>query len=200
MPDVTVFIRTDVARITLQRMEDRPGLAIDDPDITSAVPCSLSGPWSYRWLPQFQNPDVHESATFDCGGERLSVFVSGYASALQGAELISSSNHIVPQEWDRFSSHSTNRASGSRGQSHSVGEVLIDSPTGRAIIWYWYEVDGRISPSPLITKFNQVFALVRRRPAGGRVIVIETSNNTDIESARARLESVVTSVMGSSAR
>jgi aspartate kinase len=29
MADVTVFIRTDVARITLQRMEDRPGLAAE---------------------------------------------------------------------------------------------------------------------------------------------------------------------------
>jgi hypothetical protein len=41
-------------------------------------------------------------------------------------------------------------------------------------------------------------ALLRGHPAGGRVIVIETSNNTDIQHARARLAAVAASVMGSS--
>ena len=181
-------------------VEQRPASAIDELDIVAAVPCSLKGPWSNSWRPQFQNPDVHESAIFDCDGERLGVFVSSYVGALQGAELISSSNHIVPPQWDRISSLSNYSVTAKNGETYSIGEFQVNSPNQKAIIWYWYEVDGRVSRSPLITKFNQVFALVRGRPAGGRVIVIETSNNTDIQHARARLEAVATSVMRSSTR
>lgn len=181
-------------------VEHRPLSAIDDPDVMSAVPCSLTGPWSNHWRPQFQSPDVHESASFDCDGKRLGVFVSGYASALQGAELISSSNYIIPTQWDRISSLSEYPVPGSGDRSYSVGEIQIDSPTRQAIIWYWYEVDGRISQSPFITKLNQVLALLRGHSSGGRVVVIETSNNTDIQHARSRLEAVATSIMMSSTR
>lgn len=179
-------------------VEHRPISAIEDFDIVSAVPCSLEGPWNNQWQPQFQNPDVHESAAFDCDGKRLGVFVAAYASALQGAELISSSNTIVPTEWDRISSISKYPVPLNGDRSFTVGEIQIDSPTRQAIIWYWYEVDGRVSPSPLMTKINQVLAILRGDPAGGRVVVIETSNNGDIEHARARLSAVATSIIGSS--
>lgn len=181
-------------------VENRPLSEINDSDFLSTVPCTLIGPWSNRWRPQFQSPDIHESTTFDCDGNQVAVFVSAYASALQGAELISSSNQIIPAQWDRISSHSEYSVPGVGDRSYSIAEIQIDSEIQQSIIWYWYEVDGRLSASPFFTKVNQVLALLRGHPSGGRVVVIETSNTTDIQHARARLEAVAASVMRPSAR
>lgn len=126
----------------------------------------------------------------------MSVFVAAYASALQGKELISSSHHIVPPQWDRISESSSYIIRGRSERKYSVGEIRIDDSQYKAVVWYWYEVDDRLAASPVMTKAYQFLALMRGRPAGGRVVVIETLADIDIQRTRVRLESVAKAMMG----
>ncbi len=196
---VLVIVLVGVARLA-DAVENRPVSVPEDTDIASVIPCSVAGPWRHRWQPSFDSPDHTQSATFDCAGEHIGIFVSVYASALQGAELISSSNYIIPPQWNQVSTLATYSVPDGDRDSYSVGEYKIDSPGSSVIVWYWYEVDGRISHSPLVTKFNQILALVRGRPAGGRVIVIETTNTGDTQLARGRLKKAASEIIGAGAR
>jgi exosortase A len=181
-------------------IENKPVAAVGALDLVSLMPCVPEGPWQRRWQPQFVDPDLQESTTFKCDGESVSVFVAAYASALQGAELISSSNHIVPPQWDRVTTRSNYTVQDREQQGRTIGEIQIDTASYKAIVWYWYEVNNHLTSSQMLTKANQVLALLRGRPAGGRVVVLERRVDSDIDRAREHLQSIVPHVMGTDAR
>lgn len=164
-------------------------------DLESMISCEKSGLWNQSWRPSFETPGVEEALAFDCDGQPINVFVARYASVLQGAELISSSHHPVPPSWDRFSSTSEHSIIDGDGVVQEVVEVVVSGSANKAIIWYWYDIDGRISIDPLHTKILQVMALAQRRPAGGQVVVIETPIDGSQETARQNLERVAKFLM-----
>jgi EpsI family protein len=181
-------------------IENKPVAAVDALDLVSLMPCAPEGPWARRWQPQFADPDLQESATFNGDGESVSVFIAAYANASQGAELISSSNHIVPSQWDRVTAHSIYTVQDPERRPHTIREIQIDTPSYKAIVWYWYEVDSHLTSSPTRTKINQVLALLLGRPAGGRVVVLESRVDKDFQRSRERLQSIFPHVMGTDAR
>jgi EpsI family protein len=169
---------------------------VADLDLKRAVPCTFAGPWQKDWQPRFQNADLEQAMTFTCSGASVSVYVAAYASALQGKELISSAHQVVPPDWDRSSDSSSYAIRSQGGRDRSVDETRVDAEAYKAVIWYWYEVDGNVAAGSLMAKTYQVMALMRGQPAGGRVVVIETPAGTDIRRARERLESVAKAMMG----
>lgn len=176
-------------------VEDAADGGVVNVDLESVISCEKSGPWNQGWRPSFESPGVEEALAFDCDGRPVNVFVAKYASVLQGTELISSSHHPVPPGWDRFSSTSEHSISDADGVVQKVVEVVVSGSTNKAIIWYWYDIDGRVSIYPVHTKVLQVMALVQRRPAGGQVVVIETPIDGSQENARQSLERVAKFLM-----
>lgn len=164
-------------------------------DLETVVPCNTSGEWSNHWRPSFQTADIEQALAFDCSGFVVNIFVAGYASALQGKELISSAHHPVPRPWDRYSVTALREVNAAEGQLEEVVEFLVDDGTYAAAIWYWYDIDEHIATNPFHAKFLQVLALAKERPSGGRIIVIETQLNGDPSSARQRLGLVANSLM-----
>ncbi len=164
-------------------------------DLESMISCEKSGPWNQSWRPSFETPGVEEALAFDCDGQPINVFVARYASVLQGTEIISSSHYPVPPGWDRFSSTSEHSISDADGVVQKIVEVVVSGSSNKAIIWYWYDIDGRVSIDPVHTKVLQVMALVQRRPAGGQVVVIETPIDGSQEIARQSLERVANFLM-----
>jgi len=164
-------------------------------DLESMISCEKTGPWSNSWRPSFKTPDVEEALAFNCDGQPINVFVAKYASVLQGRELISSSHHPVPPSWDRFSSTAEHSISDAEEIIQVVVEVIVSGSENEAIIWYWYDIDGRISIDPLHTKVLQVMALSQGRPAGGQVVVIEAPIEESRDVARQRLEHVAKFLM-----
>jgi EpsI family protein len=74
-------------------------------------------------------------------------------------------------------------------------EIEVNGANYEGLIWYWYEVDGNVATTSLATKAYQVLALLLGRPAGGRVIVIESRVEGDIQSTRDRLERVAVAIL-----
>lgn len=168
-------------------------------DLGTVIACKPSGPWSSGWYPSFEMPEEEVNVALDCDGQLVNVFVARYANTLQGSELISSAHHPVPESWDRFSSTGEYSISDATGAIQDVVEVVVSRPTNEVIIWYWYDIDSRISIDPLHTKALQVVALVQRRPAGGQVVVIEAPVELSREIARQGLEYVAKSLIAKSA-
>jgi exosortase A len=151
--------------------------------------CRETGAWKNRWWPTFEGPAVEHAVSFDCGGHAVNVYVAGYESALQGRELISSSHYVVPPGWDRFSRHSKRVTNGDDALPQDIAEVVNTRPGFESIVWYWYDIDGKTTSSPMKTKILQVLTMLQGRPAGGRVVVLETATGPDEVEARDRLAS-----------
>ena len=181
-------------------IENRAIEFVDDFDIDSVVPCSSAGPWNNDWHPQFSNADIKRSATFTCDGVPVGVFVAAYASALQGRELISSTHRIVPKKWDRNSQRSSSTVRTRDGRERSIAEIRFNDRASNVVVWYWYEVDQDIAAGPLMAKMYQVLALMRGRPAGGRVVVIETPADSGTKSTQERLQTVAAAIIGTASR
>ncbi len=75
-------------------------------------------------------------------------------------------------------------------------EIRFNDANDNVVVWYWYEVDDHVAAGPLMAKVYQVLALMRGRPAGGRVVVIETPADTGIQRTHDRLQTVATAIMG----
>ena len=133
-----------------------------------------------------------------CYGGPVSVFAAAYAGTRQGSELVSSSNAPFPEDWDRVSEIARVPMDESGGQS--VNEIRIDARDYRALAWYWYEVDGQVSATGTGTKLRQSLALLQGRPAGGRIVVLETPVDTDYDAARNRLSRVAEAMRGTNGR
>jgi EpsI family protein len=160
---------------------------IDAESLRPVLDCREAGAWKNRWRPTFAEPAAEHAVSFDCGGYTVDVYVAGYESALQGRELISSAHHVVPPGWDRFSKHGRQVIDGKDGVSRDIAEVVNTRAGYESIVWYWYDIDGKTTSSPTKTKILQVLAMLQGRPAGGRVVVLETTPAPDEDAARDRL-------------
>ena len=175
-----------IAPVSANRIEKSAVMLVEELILDDPAPCELVGNWSPRWSPEFANPDWQRGVDLTCGNSTVSVFVAAYGSAVQGADLASSTNRPLPNGLSRYADRMI--------AGNGVVETVIDSPGYQAMVWHWYEVDGRTSRSRLHTKWLQVLALVRGRPAGGRIIVLETETGGEPAAARDRLAVAAASV------
>ncbi len=175
---------------TVSFVEHASAQTVGDPQIEYLHGCTDPSPWMNRWFPRMQDPDLERAVTLTCSAEPVSIYAAGYVSALQGKEIISGSNRLIPEAWDRYSESSSVSFPDSDGRSRRVSEIYIDAPGYRGLVWYWYDIDGRWVTGEFAAKALQVFALARRHPAGGRVFLLETPVKNDQSTARRRLEGV----------
>jgi len=195
---VSLAVLVMAPRVVAGIEEAAAGRVIES-DAVPNIACDPVGPWASRWQPDFAQPDVEHALAFDCAGHTVNVYVAAYVSALQGRELISSTHHPVPPRWSRYSSSRIRTATVKGGPDSDVTEVVVSGGGYDSIVWYWYDVDGYTTTTPLQAKVRQILALAQKRPAGGRVTVIETSVSGDEAGARARLEHVAADLLGEAA-
>lgn len=153
--------------------------------------CESLGPWRSPWRPRFENPAVEWSTAFDCEGQVINVYIAAYASALQGAELVTSMHYVVPPSWDRFIEAREQVSAG----RFDVAEIILSRSRYDSIVWQWYAVGDVSTTSALKTKVQQILALLRREPAGGGVYVLEAPISANAETARLHLQRVSAALM-----
>jgi len=193
---IAAFVLVVVPRFAVS-VERNASKAVYDLDFEAIVPCSVVGEWQSIWKPQFFFADTERAVALSCSGLEVNLFAAGYSSALQGSELVNSMHVIVPPEWDRFVTRSGRELSDRNGQSRSILEIQLAAPDSNFLIWFWYQVDNTVTANTFITKVNQIRALLARRPAGGRAVVLETRITADVEQARKRIAPIATAIMGS---
>jgi len=156
--------------------------------------CTGPSGWEPSWRPSFQRPDYSGSATYRCNGASVHAFVAGYSTNLQGRELISDSNVLVPRAWSRYLTGHHHRLTGSNPSK--VVEMRAEVPGATALVWYWYRVGERTALSPVAVKYLQALGILSGRSESA-VYLLVTPLDSDIDISRQRLLLAAKSVAGS---
>lgn len=138
-------------------------------DLVGVTGCDSEGGWRGSRPPIFAGADFKDAIRLRCGESVIQAFVASYRDSRQGSELISSANEVYPRRWDGSVSSSTVTSPA----GHGLAAVELQDDGIRWVRWYWYEIDGQLSRSPVTTKALQLLALVTGRPSGGSVVVLE---------------------------
>ena len=167
-------------------------------DLSHHIKCPADGPWRQSWQPEFVEPDAEQAMTFRCGDIFVNAYSAAYSSARQGRELVSSAHKLIPTSWDHDIAVSDRTVKLQNGKRLEITEITKINGDAELIVWYWYDVNGSISSSPLITKVSQVAALMRKRPAGGRVVLLAVETGVGEDLGREQLQDVARALISNS--
>ncbi len=150
--------------------------------------CSAPASWAPGWHPRVEAPDFHGEATYLCGGVPVHAFVAGYEKSVQGRELVSGVDQLIPKVWRRFVTTGRGRFATAAGGVVGVNEIRV-RPEGRqaVLVWYWYAVGAHTATTPLGVKFRQALRLLSSGRSGGTVYLLATDFGASRDETRGRL-------------
>jgi len=159
--------------------------------VTFAFP-AVSGLWTHRggdsyWEPHYVGASFAEVGIYESASSRVGLHVALYPDQHQGAELVSSSNSLVPPENDAWRQLSLEgRGVSLPGGSFAVDEAILTGPNRGLLVWRWYWISGRRTSSPVWAKvIESGERLLFRRPFAAGIVVF--TERDDEEAARARI-------------
>lgn len=111
------------------------------------------------WRPHLRNP-AHESVqAFASGGQALRVHIATFGRPTREAKLTSSLNRLVEPDdghWAVLERSVHDIASG--GTPLAVNAATLSGPGTRLLVWQWYWIDGRSTPSATVAALLQLRA------------------------------------------
>ncbi len=156
----TLFIIT-LTRIYSWHLESNKVESITTASLS--LPDNFSG-WQFdetrylKWQPIFINPDVSIKKGYIFGNELVQVNIGYYQNQRQGAEAVSTSNHIASPlggEWKRLTSTDIQE------NDMYFTETELRGPGLRTLVWQWYKIGSFKTPNPYIAKaldaYNVIF-------------------------------------------
>jgi exosortase A len=152
--------------------------------------CLAPSAWAGSWRPELRSPDFDVSASYRCPEQPVNVFVAGYLDNVQGKELVSEENRVIPDAWRRFVTAGTNRFDTVDGRSVEVNEVRVEGGGLNSLVWYWYLVGERTTTTPVAVKINQAIEFIRGGRSDGTLYWLETPLTATLPAAAERLASV----------
>jgi EpsI family protein len=136
-----------------------------------------------EWTPQFPGADGAQVRTYrDAGGAFIDAYAAVYGSQHQGKELHGYNNSIVgPSKMHVLAEQQLTTPVG------SVNELKVQDSLGeQALIWYFYEVDGRRTTSGLMEQLLYGIRSLFSAPLS-QVVALRTVCAADCGVARGRL-------------
>jgi EpsI family protein len=116
--------------------------------------------------------------------------MAAYAENVQGTELVSDHNRVLPDEWSGFSTTSKESFDKGMGQIVDVNEVQVRKEGSESLVWYWYGVGDRTATTSMGVKLLQVLEFVTAGRSDGEVYLLETPLTPALKSDRERLRAV----------
>lgn len=177
------FVATSVARAS-EHLADRERLA--------SMPAAAAG-WrgpldaTGRWRPLYLGGLVERQAMYETSNDPpVDVFVSVYGLGTSvGAEMISYSNVIFPEEHESLAMEQHRVVTMPDGTSLKMREVVAGYNESRRLVWHWYVVGEQSVVNPFAAKALEALAFVTRSAQSERIVAISTPLD---DSAARRLE------------
>lgn len=111
-----------------------------------------------RWAPDYSGESSHIHQLWIRDGQSIQLDRFFYRNQSQGAELIGGNNRIANSE-----SIISERDVGPLDNSFRiVRETVIRTPDGVWLVWYWYDVAGTRTPSPMRAKLLELVTFFGR--------------------------------------
>jgi EpsI family protein len=140
-------------------------------------------------MPHFSGGSARLEQTFRRGGPAVELFVEVFPlPSRAGAELISYGNSIHAEANERlFPNRVVRPRSGALGAEFRVRETMVQGSRDR-LVWYWYDVGGRLATSGVRAKLLEARTLVTEGRSAQRVVVVSTLVTSSREEAAERLQ------------
>jgi exosortase A len=150
------------------------------------------------WEPDFPKASGQLRSFHATSLAPVGVEVRYYRDQSGGAKLISSSNRMG---WDNGSLRevsSTLRTETIAGRQLTLREsVLTDGVAGkRTLLWHWYWIDGKVTPSNYVGKLLQVKQKLLTGSGDGAVAMVFSQYEENPDSARSALREFLNSNLG----
>jgi exosortase A len=180
------FVANSIARAS-EHLADREQLA--------ALPAAAAG-WQGplaaggRWRPLYLGGLIERQAVYQMpDGRPVDAFVAVYGLGTSfGAEMISYSNVIFPEEHGSLAEDAHRLVTLPDGTSLKVREVIAGYGDDRNLVWHWFVVGERSALNPFAVKALEALAFVTRSADSERIVAIHTPLD---DAAADRLEAFI---------
>lgn len=152
-----------------------------------------SGPQAVAdgWRPTFHGAAGQVKAAYraDAGGAVVELFHAVYTGKpRRGHTLITYGNDVYDPAQAHILSSASRPVRLIDGQNLIAGELRLSGATDSRLVWYWYCVDSRCTPSPTRTKLLQAWDVLRGHVAQSSVWALSSSvGHGGVDQARANL-------------
>lgn len=136
-----------------------------------AAPVHWSGPLNpdddNDWQPVFRGTQQQLHRIYRLDQQNVHFFVAYYPHSHSGAELISSSNRFYDDKhWKLI-------ARNKHSHAHlTINEERLKAGSRRLLVWYWYQVAGYQTASPVAAKFLSVLDFFNKPRQGAKVVAL----------------------------
>lgn len=116
------------------------------------------------WHPHFAHADAHIHATYwrDAADSRVDLYAAVYQGPpRKGHALLTYGNDLFPVVTANVLQAGTRHLRLPSGRSINVREVRLGTANGVRVVWYWYQIDGRITVSPVLVKLLEAADVLR---------------------------------------
>ena len=156
-----------------------------------AAVAGWSGPAAAgHWRPLYRGGLVERQAQYlDAQGAPVDVFVAVYGLGTSaGTEMISYDNVVSRNEFGSLAEDERRRVPLGDGRTLVVRQLAVREYGSERLVWHWYVIGARQTPSPYAVKALEALAFVTRSTDSERVVTVSTPLD---EGATARLEAFV---------
>lgn len=151
---------------------------------------AANGAWDDATMPRYAGADRRGGAWYRQDGRRVGLYVAQYDVQLQNKEIIHIGNSPVGTR-GKVVRRSTARVALGDGGHREFGELeVVDSGSGRRLVWYGYDIAGHRAASGFWAKYYQVLGALKGR-WDARVLVMSEHCGADCGEARQSLSRFV---------
>jgi len=126
-----------------------------------------------NWKPYFKGVSSEIATSYLKHGNYVKLYIGYYRTESQGSELINQSNKIF--DITRWTEIEKNKVVVSQNQLYiRLYENVIQDNNKERLIWYWYDIDGFVTPSKYEGKLLQAWKRLTGSSNGDAIIVLLT--------------------------
>jgi len=115
------------------------------------------------------------------------LFAFFYLQQRQGHELINTENVLIGERAARMVESRVHKVLDRYGNNRNVVEATLKQGANRILIWYWYDLDGVSTISPLRAKSVQIKNGLRGQETPAALVTLAARANLDRATARTQL-------------
>jgi exosortase A len=151
---------SDTRRIELVAPEDAGGWQRQEEQMTA-------------WRPRYSGEKASVFETYARSGQKVALYLAVYRNQKPGAELVTSTNIMVPQKHPVWSNVGESRRTESIGGARvPVKRTLLRSAGQRLVVWDWFVIGGEAVVNPYVAKLLQARDQILGRGDDGVAIII----------------------------
>lgn len=144
------------------------------------------------WRPDYKGSDASLTQTYRKGSKAVSLYIGYYLHQHEGAELVTSTNIIVPQEhpiWNNVGESKRGIIAGS--QPLQIIQTKLRSPTQRLLVWNWNRIGDISTVNAHFAKLLEAKARLLGQRDDAAAIILSSPYDGDMESAAAVLQEFI---------